>query len=86
MLISYSSFTGGGVVSQVRVQTTTLPNGQRSTITSFAEVGLATGSPATTAASSTGQPELQSGAAQPSAWYAAGLALMGGMLVGIGLL
>jgi hypothetical protein len=81
---------GGGTVSQVRVQTTTLPNGQRSTITSFAEVGGETGtgsgSQATGATSSGNQPGLQSSATMPSSWYAAAFAMMGGMLIGAGLL
>ncbi|CAK1355839.1 unnamed protein product [Cercospora beticola] len=78
---------GGGTVSQVRVRTTTLPNGQRSTITSFAEVGAETGTPeANGGGSSEEQPGLQSGAVSVSGYFGAGLTLFAGALIGAAML
>lgn len=77
---------GGGVVSQLQVQTTVLPNGQRSTITSFAEVGGATNAPASggsASASGTGKPGLQSSAVMPSSWLAAEMAIFVGAAIGL---
>lgn len=79
---------GGGTVSRLRLQTTTLPNGMRSTITSFAEVGQATGDSAPGATgganpSPSDRPGLQSGAAIPSSWYAAEFAVMVGAAIGV---
>ncbi|KXT02723.1 hypothetical protein AC578_5415 [Pseudocercospora eumusae] len=77
---------GGGVVSQLEIQTTVLPNGQRSTITSFAQVGGATNAPAaggSASASGSGRPGLQSGAGMPSSWYAAELAIFVGAAIGL---
>lgn len=75
----------GGAVNSLVLQTTVLPNGQRSTITSFAVVG---GAQATDAPSSTGSsasrtssaaPGLQSGAASATRGYAKEMmALLGG--------
>lgn len=79
----------GGVVSQVQLATTTLPNGQRSTITSFAVVGGAGGATSGpgqssgSSPSSTTKPGLQSGAAAPSSWYAAEVAMLVGAAVGV---
>lgn len=64
---------GGGTVSQVRVLTSTLPDGRQQTITSFAEVGGATQAAGEAPAdpSSTEEPGLQSGAPTVSSWGAA---------------
>ncbi|KAK4506712.1 hypothetical protein PRZ48_000445 [Zasmidium cellare] len=76
----------GGVVSQLRVATTTLPNGERSTITSFAEVGAQTGDitpPPSGSSSPTARPSLQSGAAELRSYFAAELAVVLGAAIGM---
>ncbi|EME88295.1 uncharacterized protein MYCFIDRAFT_86068 [Pseudocercospora fijiensis CIRAD86] len=77
---------GGGTVSELQVRTTTLPDGQRSTITSFAEVGGATDVPSagsSPSASATGMPGLQSGAGMPSSRFAAEVAIFVGAAIGL---
>lgn len=75
---------GGGTVSQVRLLTTTLPNGSKSTITSFATVGAPEStSDGSSSAQSTDDPTLQSGAAVPPTWYSAGIALVLGAAIGV---
>jgi hypothetical protein len=78
---------GGGEVSALVYQTTVLPDGQRSTITSFALVGGAaaatpSGSQAAPGASSTGTPGLQHGMAAPTGKYAGELAALVGGAIG----
>ena len=77
---------GDGVVSQLRVATTTLPNGQRSTITSFAEVGAQTGDvtpPPSGGPSPSASPSLQSGAVELRSYFAAQMALVLGAAIGV---
>jgi hypothetical protein len=66
--------------------TSTLPNGQLSTFTSYATVG-APASPTGQSSDSGGdggeEPQLQSGATGPSTWYAAELAVLLGAAVGV---
>lgn len=76
---------GNGVVSQLELATTTLPNGQRSTITSFAQVGGQdiTAAPSGQPASSGAKPGLQSGAAVLNTYYAAEMAIALGAAIGM---
>jgi hypothetical protein len=76
----------GGTVSEIRFITTTLPNGSATIRTSYATVG-APSSPTGDSANSDGAagenaPQLQSGAAVPSSWYAAEVAVILGAAVG----
>ena len=66
---------GGGAVSQLVLETTTLPDGQKSTITSLIAVGgggatstPAMGGSAHPTSTSKGKPGLQSGASTPHDW------------------
>lgn len=71
-----TTFTpGGGRVSSLVLKTTTLPNGQQSTITSFAEASITT--PTGTTGPTT-SPHLQSGVAVPVRVGAPAIALIGG--------
>ncbi|SMQ45824.1 unnamed protein product [Zymoseptoria tritici ST99CH_3D7] len=76
----------GGTVSEVRYLTETLPNGSASIRTSYATVG-APASPTAGGSSNSGSgsdaPQLQSGAAISSTWYAAEAAVMLGAAVGV---
>jgi hypothetical protein len=76
---------GGGTVSELMVYTSTLANGQRSTITSFANIPGPTnaGSDAGPAANpSQSNPSLQSGAILQSSYFAAAFAALISLAVG----
>ncbi|KAI6890977.1 hypothetical protein KC334_g14377 [Hortaea werneckii] len=74
-------------VSQLVLETTSLANGQRSTITSFAVVGgaatITSQLPRPTPASTTGTPGLQSGFAAPTGRYAGEMAAFVGGAMGM---
>jgi len=74
-------------VSQLVLETTSLANGQRSTITSFAVVGgaatITSQLPRPTPASTTGTPGLQSGLAAPTGRYAGEMAAFVGGAMGV---
>ena len=77
---------GGGVVSEVVVHTTILPDGQRSTVTSFEIVGgtvVVTKPTEGAGAETSKKPGLQSGAALPSSFYAAEVAVLIGAAIGV---
>ena len=79
---------GGGRVSELVLQTTRLPNGQQSTITSFAVVGGATNTlgaagDGASMPTNTREPGLQSGVAAPTSRYVGGIAALLGGAVGL---
>jgi len=80
---------GGGTVSELRLRTTTLPNGAQTTITSFATVGApadpTTGASKNSEGGSDGA-TLQSGAAVPSTSYAVEVAMVLGAAFGVAVL
>lgn len=81
---------GGGAVSQLVLQTTQLPNGQRSTITSYAIAGAGGAATSTAQAASggasatgTGKPGLQSGGASATRRYMGEMVALVGGAVGV---
>jgi len=84
---------GGGAVSSLVLYTTTLPNGQRETITSLAVVGAAgatsapaAASPAAATTTSKGTPGLQNAAAPFARSFGPGLVALVSVAVGFALL
>lgn len=75
---------GGGTVSEVRLRTTTLPNGNLETVTSYATAG-APADPTGEAANSqeSDGATLQNGAAGPSTSYSAEIAVLLGAAFGV---
>jgi len=78
---------GGGEVNSLVLKTTTLPNGQQSTITSYAIIGGATTAASAAGGSghhsASGTPGLQSGIAAPTGRYIGEIAAVVGGAVGI---